>query len=62
MHVVKAENEAREASKGTKISSTQAFIYQSQFQKHYKSSASTLVANEFKLQCAYCKGAHYSAS
>ena len=66
MSVVKAEVEAREASEGAKLGqcrpSTSTYSGQRAPSGHQIPSASTSVSNEFKLQCAYCKGPHYSAS
>ena len=66
MSVVKAEVEAREASEGAKLGqsrpSTSTYSGQRAPSGHHIPSASTLVSNEFKLRCAYCKGPHYSAS
>ena len=65
MSVVKAEVEAREASEGAKLRPPKHPPVTRSHRPtmgHNIPYASALVTNEFKLQCAYCEGAHYSAS
>ena len=65
MGVVKAEVEAREASEGARLVSHKSSSSNHNFKPttgHNVPSAGTFITNEFKLQCAYCEGAHYLAS
>ena len=65
MEVIKSEVEARETSEGTRIGQhrqpSHDFVSRPVKPQHVP-SASSLVSNDFKVQCAYCEGSHYSAS
>ena len=66
MEAIKSEVEARETSEGTRVGQHKLSSHDSVLPKpprsQYLPSTSALVSNNFKVQCAYCEGPHYSAS
>ena len=61
LNILKAEVEAREVSDGSTISSMKSSTVQSP-RVSSNSTGSALVANSYKVRCAFCGGDHYSAA
>ena len=65
MNVIRDEVEVCETSEGSKVNPLKpsvSYNHRENPAHHNLPSASTLVSNEFHVQCVYCGGSHYSAS